>query len=278
MPGSAGIGSSPRSRRTKGQSRHEVDIVGTVVFFFCAFTLLCWWDLNIRLRTVLSVRLARRYIDRNVSGWCSRLVILARAWTGLSIVRDRRLLPGLPDRFLVIANHQSLVDIPLIMSLFPRHTILFVAKDSLGRWMPAVSQVLRLQRHALVNRRANFGEAMRKLERLGRNLPPNGCPTVFPEGTRSRTGEVKPFNLGAVRKIEDTARLPIVSIVLDGGHAISRGREFFGRISRSVYRIRILSVHPAPENKQELQATVERIREEFTEQLQIWREDRVAVR
>jgi len=45
----------------------------------------------------------------------------------------------LPERFLLVCNHQSLVDIPVLIDLFPRRMLRFVAKRELGRGFPFVS-------------------------------------------------------------------------------------------------------------------------------------------
>ena len=39
---------------------------------------------------------------------------------------------NLPEQFIVISNHQSLLDIPCYMNVFPNLNLRFVAKDALG--------------------------------------------------------------------------------------------------------------------------------------------------
>ena len=42
----------------------------------------------------------------------------------------------LPEDFIIISNHQSLLDIPVFMKYFPDKDVRFIAKDALGRHVP----------------------------------------------------------------------------------------------------------------------------------------------
>jgi 1-acyl-sn-glycerol-3-phosphate acyltransferase len=58
----------------------------------------------------------------------------------------------MPDRCIVVSNHQSLLDIPILMHYFePDRRLLFVAKKELGNGIPLISSVLRVGGHALID-------------------------------------------------------------------------------------------------------------------------------
>jgi 1-acyl-sn-glycerol-3-phosphate acyltransferase len=68
------------------------------------------------------------------------------------IVSGTEHIPHSERPVLVIANHQSMFDIPLLITTFwPRQTR-FIAKKELARGVPSVSIGLRLSQAALINR------------------------------------------------------------------------------------------------------------------------------
>lgn len=94
---------------------------------------------------------------------------------------------------IVVSNHQSMFDIPLLMWHFRRFAIKFVAKVELGRWIPSVSYVLRSMGSVLIDRSERAG-ALPIIRAWGRRLEKerlSGC--IFPEGTRARDGVLKRF-------------------------------------------------------------------------------------
>jgi 1-acyl-sn-glycerol-3-phosphate acyltransferase len=110
--------------------------------------------------------------------------------------------------FVVVANHQSLLDI-VLLSRLPRE-MKWVIKEELVR-IPWIGQMLRLTGDIAVRRGdpESGGEAVARartyLER-GMNV------MIFPEGTRSRDARLLPFKKGAFRLAIETgvAVLPVV--------------------------------------------------------------------
>jgi 1-acyl-sn-glycerol-3-phosphate acyltransferase len=149
----------------------------------------------------------------------------------------------LPPRFLLIANHQSLMDIPVAIALFPGRNLRFVAKRELGDGIPFVSLILRSQGHALIRRAGDAAQAMRSIRRFARRCEREGtCPVVFPEGTRSRDGEVGVFHTAGVRKVLDETPLPIVSAVFEGGWRVAKMKGVLRNLGGARFRVRVLSV------------------------------------
>jgi len=243
----------------------------TIIFLLCALALLVYWDLRIKLLLLFSYRGARQYVDRRVSAMARQLLKLAQFYTGLTVDLDGKPADPLPEQFLIVANHQSLADIVALFAAFPHHQVRFVAKRELRHWFPAVSWVLRLQRHALIDRHANFSRTMTDLARLAKRAKMRVCPAIFPEGTRSRTGEVQQFHAGAVRKILQTARMPVLSVAIDGGYRFSTLRDVQGNISQAHYRVQALSLYAPPATKEEITRVLLKAREEIAAQIQRWR-------
>ena len=145
---------------------------------------------------------------------------------GLPGQTQNRLQDTLPERFLILSNHQSLVDIAVLAYAFPRHNVRFVAKKELGRGVPGISFMLRNGGHALIDRRGSFRESQAKLIQLARfSRREPVCPAIFPEGTRSREGRVKKFHSAAVRTILAHHPLPAVSVAVRRGSPDRQARE-----------------------------------------------------
>lgn len=116
---------------------------------------------------------------------------------------------------IVMANHRSMLDIPLMVVTVPR--IRFVAKKELGR-IPIFGWSLIRSEHVLIDRK-NRQEAITALKRMaevfgkGRNL------MVFPEGTRARGTALLPFKKGGFHLAVDTG-LPILPVSISGNERV----------------------------------------------------------
>jgi 1-acyl-sn-glycerol-3-phosphate acyltransferase len=171
----------------------------------------------------------------------------------------------LPDRFLLVANHQSLMDIPVCMALFPGRKLRFVAKRELGDGIPLVSLILRSQGHALVKRRGDATQAMHSILRFARRCEREGtCPVIFPEGTRSRDGRVGTFHTAGARKILDETPLPLVIAVLEGGWRIATIKDLVRNLRGARFQVRVLSVTPTISAKKDVLSALARAHDEIT--------------
>ncbi len=113
--------------------------------------------------------------------------------------------------YVVVSNHQSLGDIPIISRL--PWEMKWIAKESLFH-IPVVGWMMRISGDIPINRydRASGARAfVRAKEYLSRQ-----CSVIFfPEGTRSPDGRVLPFTDGAFR-LAIKLQLPILPLALDG--------------------------------------------------------------
>jgi 1-acyl-sn-glycerol-3-phosphate acyltransferase len=159
-------------------------------------------------------------------------------WLGLTITGIQCQLEGgehLPrDRaFVCCANHESNVDPPALYHiLHPRLHVLY--KAELSR-LPLLGQAMALADFVPIDRR-NRQEAARSLDRGTEMLTRGASFLVFPEGTRSRTGELLPFKKGGfIMAIK--ARAPIVPVAVSGGRAAMAKGSFL--IRPIVLRVRV---------------------------------------
>src|SRR5262249_1496083 len=111
--------------------------------------------------------------------------------TRLAVERSPDVLPW--TSYIIVSNHQSMFDIPILGSLFFSNLPKYISKRSLGRWIPSVSYNLRRGGHVLIDR-SDAPAALEAIRALGRRVR-NGdvSAMIFPEGTRARVGELAPF-------------------------------------------------------------------------------------
>lgn len=206
-----------------------------------------------------------------------RLIRRAGQLTGFSVVIESA-LPDLPRRFVLVSNHQSLLDIPVLITALPGRTLKFVAKRSLKYGVPLVSKCLRYGGDALIVRprgridTTQIRLLIRELRRFSALADEGACPVVFADGTRSRDGAVHRFHSGGLAIVLEGRRLPIVSAAIDGGYRL-RGLAGLARMGTTRYRVRFLSVYQPPENKAELRQKVRHMRTEIAAQVERWRRE-----
>lgn len=127
--------------------------------------------------------------------------------------------------YILVSNHASLADIVCLFTL--GHQFKWLAKKSLFRipflgWAMQAMGYIQLERGHYGSIRKSYEEALRWLEEGVSVL-------IFPEGTRSRSGEMGHFKSGAFRLAIESGR-PILPIVLAGTQkVISKGKVGFGK-------------------------------------------------
>jgi 1-acyl-sn-glycerol-3-phosphate acyltransferase len=242
-----------------------------LIAIVCFAALLLYWDL--RMRFSYYIEGTRRHperFDRLQSRGLISLLSVLRVYSGMRLERTSRLGGPLPPQFLILSNHQSLLDIPILAWAFRGRSVGFVAKAELTRGLPGLSFVLRKGRHALVPRRGDFRSAHRQLVRLARGIRQDVCPVIFPEGTRSRDRKVGPFHSAAVRTLLARRQIPVLAVALDGGGKVSRLMDILKNLGRCVYRVRLLRLYPAPADRLEVQGVIAGSHALITEQVETW--------
>ncbi|MPR35673.1 lysophospholipid acyltransferase family protein [Salmonirosea aquatica] len=145
--------------------------------------------------------------------WFNFFLVYGWYLTGSHVhFENRAALPS--DRPLIfVANHQSMFDIPGLIWFLRRHYPLFVSKIELAHGIPAISYNLRVGGAALINRK-DGKQAVVEIAKLGKRIhEAKGSAAIFPEGTRSSSGTMKPFAAGGLmallKKAPDALIVPV---------------------------------------------------------------------
>jgi 1-acyl-sn-glycerol-3-phosphate acyltransferase len=182
----------------------------------------------------------------------------------LDVERSPRVEPHMP--YLIISNHQSMFDIALLLHLFFTNFPKFVSKRELARFIPSISYNLRRGGNCIIDR-DDPEQAVAAITALGQRVEQRGVSAViFPEGTRARRGELKPFKpRGTVALLTAAPATPIVPVTIDDSWRLMQ-RNFWPIPFGVRVRVRIdapIARHPGEDPAQ----LVERVRERIAENL-----------
>lgn len=132
--------------------------------------------------------------------------------------------------YVAVSNHESLADIFLISHL--PWEMKWLSKDDIFR-IPVMGWMMRMAGDIAV-KRSERSSRVDALEQCRDRLKRKVSVMIFPEGTRSRTGELLPFKDGAFRVAVEMG-LPILPMAVAGTRpAMQAGSLVFGRARAEV--------------------------------------------
>lgn len=136
-------------------------------------------------------------------------------------IKGKENIPNVPCCY--IGNHTSILDIPILIDSVGK-CMGFVAKKEmvkapvLGYWMSKYNCV--------PLDRENAREAIKVIRKGSENIKKGYSMAIFPEGTRSKNGELMEFKKGSL-KLATMAKAPIVPVTIDGAYrAFEIDRKF----------------------------------------------------
>ena len=166
---------------------------------------------------------------------------------------------------VIVANHQSLVDILQVSLLAQPVVPAYVTRTRYARWVPLVSATVRLLRCPLVDPRRDPLGSREAIQRGASELP-HGL-LIFPEGHRTADGRVRPFRTGGLEAILSARRVPLYLVVSDGAWRVARFTDFLFRVHLIDYASEALGPYEIPEDPAEIPAFIDWARDTIVERL-----------
>ena len=150
---------------------------------------------------------------------------------GAHVPVPERLVPSGPG-VLIFMNHQSLFDIPLVVQSVEGGYPRIVTRKRYGRWIPLISQMTRLYQYPLVDPSANPSTMRKTYVELRQVARTSDVPiVVFPEGTRSRDGSIRPFRKKGASLLLRARPWKVYVLVADGFWKQPRFKDFLQGIA-----------------------------------------------
>lgn len=152
---------------------------------------------------------ARDFASRVFATFWAR-INSATAMMSVEVIGSEHIDPQ--QSYVIAANHQSLIDIYALYG-FLGIDFKWVMKKEL-RAVPVLGVCCELMGHILIDR-SNTEAALKSINDAQSRIKDGMSVVFFPEGTRSRDGELRQFKKGAFRFAQEMG-LPILPVVIHG--------------------------------------------------------------
>lgn len=217
-----------------------------LIFVQCVLLLLLYYEIGLALLRIVSHTRAVHFLDtrlgRNaksllgitgmVLGLVPRYLNHAKTW---DIPKNKS--------FVIVSNHQSLLDILIISAMFEDYPIRFILKESLKKGFIYVSNVIKTQNHATIDRN-NPKQSIEAIKKLRAYTKEHNFPIIlFPEGTRSRDGNLKAFKTAGLKTLLRNNPMPVVIVGTHNGIYLPTFFSF-RPFKRNRMIIKILHIYP----------------------------------
>ena len=189
--------------------------IGAVLMFF--------WAILMVVVTVLGILLAAPFLGRRRAfftvgpiyargvGWFCNIPLTLRGWERMpEAIREGR------QPVIFMSNHESQMDPPVLIAALPLPAV-YIAKQEL-KYFPFIGWAAWAAGVIFIDRR-DRERALRSIHTAALQIRGGKSVVIFPEGTRSRTGELLPFKKGGFALALD-AGVPIIPIATVGGYQV----------------------------------------------------------
>ena len=188
-------------------------IFSVFTWFEIVFCLILFFPIQLVLFILTFLFDKRRWIlHYHSSLWSTIILALSPLWK--VEIKGKENLDRTKNH-VVIMNHQSLIDIPIAFRLF--YPVKLIGKKILGL-VPFIGWNMVLSGHLLVDRK-DLRSQMNTIRKMENIIKRKDSLLVFPEGTRSRDGNIGKFKKGAFRSAAITGA-SLLPVVIDGPYQI----------------------------------------------------------
>ena len=171
-------------------------LIIVVTLFTAIFTILCFPWKNGKAPRAVQVFWSRSVL------W---LLLIPIKVTGQEKVNPQQ-------SYVFVANHQSFLDVFAVYGWLPNNFKWLMKKEI--RKVPFVGTACAVAGHIFVDR-SNPRAALQSMDHIKKELVDGISTVIFPEGTRTKTGEMGRFKQGAFKIAMDMG-LPVVPLSLGG--------------------------------------------------------------
>ena len=165
--------------------------------------------------------------------------------------------------YFIVANHQSLLDILIVLSKLPLH-FKFLAKDELFS-IPFIGWNMRFAGYIPIVR-SSKESGKRAFDRAKEWIQRGVSVLFFPEGTRSQDGEIKDFKVGAFKLARELGA-DILPVIIDGTGDVMPKKSWRLNL-KSNFHLVVEKPISSKEVSEDTNSVKERIREKMIHRLE----------
>ncbi len=165
------------------------------------------------LSIVFSLLINDRWASKWIAPWWGRLIIFISLCKVVALGKNNI---NTHQSYIIVCNHQSIYDMLTIYGYLPNE-FKWVIKKELEK-MPFVGSACKALGHVFVDRR-NSQKAKESLIDAKEKISGGVSAFFFPEGTRSKNGELMAFKKGAFRMAK-SLQLPILPLTITGANKV----------------------------------------------------------
>lgn len=211
-----------------------------------------------KLKATGDYKIYKPYVDEILTKWMNSLVEFA----GVNyIVEGKENIPD-DENVLFVANHQGMFDFPAVVTCLKKPCAFIVKKEAAS--YPVVNHCMRLMDCIYIDR-DNAREALKSLDAAAELIKNGRNVLIFPEGTRSKTGEIGEFKNG-VYKIVEKAKCKVIPILINGTRL---ALEETGNIKPADVTVKVFPpIETKDMDRKQIKGLAGEIREMFIEELE----------
>lgn len=199
--------------------------------------------------------------------YCTKILGTSHRFSG-----KEKLPKGVP--LIFVSNHQSMLDISPIEWYLSEFHPKFISKIELGKGIPSVSYNLQRGGSALIDRK-DSRQALPEIKKLAELVQKNNYSVViFPEGTRSRDGQLKYFHENGLKMLLKFAPSALIvpitinnswKIVKNGNFPLSLGVRFSLQVHQPLSPNEMSFEDLIEKSRQAIQSTLETVPKDATQ-------------
>ncbi len=167
---------------------------------------------------------------------------------------------------VVIMNHQSVLEIPALIHILHPRLPRFVARSRYARSIPTVSQAISYLDCIVIDPRRDRAGAVIAIRRAA-DEGLHHAVMLFPEGHRTRDGEIAAFRPAGLIALLEGRQLPVWTIVCDGFWRLRTVMDSFFGLGSVKGRLKVVECAVSPGTRDELESFIEERRQTMIREL-----------